>query len=63
MRQLQFNFKKPRDATPEEHRKWIEEELIPLGEKQIPFIAFMSVLQVATVGLMLLAFWVIGKNI
>ena len=59
MRQLD----KPRDATPEEHRKWIEEELIPLGEKQIPFIAFMSVLQVATVGLMLLAFWVIGKNI
>lgn len=63
MRQLEFNFKKPRDATPEEHRKWIEEELIPLGEKQISFIAFMSVLQVATVGLMLLAFWVIGKNI
>ena len=62
MRQLEFNFK-PRDATPEEHRKWIEEELIPLAEKQIPFIAFMSVLQVATVGLMLLAFWVIGKNI
>jgi hypothetical protein len=63
VRQLEFNFKKPRDATPEEHRKWIEEELIPLGEKQISFIAFMSVLQVATVGLMLLAFWVIGKNI
>lgn len=63
MRQLEFNFKKPRDATPEEHRKWIEEELIPLGKKQISFIAFMSVLQVATVGLMLLAFWVIGKNI
>mgnify|MGYP005997086391 FL=1 len=63
MRQLEFNFKKPRDATPEEHRKWIEEELIPLGEKQISFIAFMSVLQVATVGLMLLAFWVIEKNI
>ena len=63
MRKLEFNFKKPRDATPEEHRKWIEEELIPLGEKQISFIAFMSVLQVATVGLMLLAFWVIGKNI
>jgi hypothetical protein len=63
VRQLEFNFKKPRDATPEEHRKWIEEELIPLGEKQISFIAFMSVLQVATVGLMLLAFWVIEKNI
>ena len=63
MRQLEFNFKKPRDATPEEQKEWIEEELIPLGEKQISFIAFMSVLQVATVGLMLLAFWVIGKNI
>jgi len=60
--QLKFNFK-PRDATPEEQKEWIEKELVPLGEKQLPFIAFMSVLQVATVGLMLLAFWVIGKNI
>ena len=62
MRQLEFNFK-PRDATPEEQKEWIEKELIPLGEKQLPFIAFMAVLQVATVGLMLLAFWIIGKNI
>lgn len=60
--QLKFNFK-PRDATPEEQKEWIEKELVPLGEKQLSFIAFMSVLQVATVGLMLLAFWVIGKNI
>ena len=62
MRQLEFNFK-PRDATPEEHRKWIEEELIPLGEKQLPFIAFMEVLPVATVGFVLVDFWIIGKHL
>ena len=63
MNQLELPLWKPRDATPQEQKEWIEEELIPLGEKQIPFIAFMSVLQVATVGFMLLAFWVIEKNI
>jgi|TARA_B100001939_G_scaffold311224_1_gene293653 hypothetical protein len=62
-RQLEIQLNKTRDATPEEQQEWLEKELLPLGEKQIPFIAFMSVLQVATVGFMFLAFWVIEKNI
>ena len=58
---LQLNKTEP--ATPKEQAEWIEKELLPLGKIQLKFIAFMSILQIASVGMMLLAFWVIGKSI
>ena len=58
---LQLNKTEP--ATLKEQAEWIEKELLPLGKIQLKFIAFMSILQIASVGMMLLAFWVIGKSI
>ena len=62
-RQTRLQLNKTKDATPEEQAEWIEKELIPLGEKQLTFIAIMSVIQILSVALMLLAFWIIGKSI
>tara|TARA_B100001063_G_C16725832_1_gene536329 strand:- start:781 stop:981 length:201 start_codon:yes stop_codon:yes gene_type:complete len=61
--QVKLQLNKTKDATPEEQAEWIEKELLPLGEKQLTFIAIMSVVQILSVALMLLAFWVIGKSI
>jgi len=60
--QLEFNFK-PRDATPEEQQEWINNELLPLGDMQLKFVAIMSVVQICTVGFMLLSFYMIGSFI
>ncbi len=62
-RQTQLQLNKTKDATPEEQAEWLEKELLPLGEKQLTFIAIMSVIQILSVALMLLAFWIIGKSI
>ncbi len=62
-RQTQLQLNKTKDATPEEQAEWIEKELLPLGKIQLKFIAFMSILQIVSVGMMLLAFWIIGKSI
>ena len=56
--ELQLNM--TREATPEEHKEWIEKELLPLGDIQLKFVAMMSVIQIATLGFMLLSFWLIG---
>jgi len=61
--QVKLQLNKTEDATPEEQAEWIEKELLPLGKIQLKFIAFMSILQIASVGMMLLAFWIIGKSI
>jgi len=61
--QVKLQLNKTEDATPEEQAEWIEKELLPLGEKQLTFIAIMSVVQILSVALMLLAFWIIGKSI
>tara|TARA_B100000902_G_scaffold188067_1_gene180032 strand:- start:3629 stop:3832 length:204 start_codon:yes stop_codon:yes gene_type:complete len=58
--QLELNLTKVRDATPEEHEEWINNELLPLGDMQLKFVAMMSVIQFATLGFMLLSFWTIG---
>jgi len=62
-RQTQLQLNKTKDATPKEQAEWIEKELLPLGKIQLKFIAFMSILQIVSVGMMLLAFWIIGKSI
>lgn len=61
--QLELLLNKPRDATPEEHEEWINNELLPLGDMQLKFVAIMSVVQICTVGFMLLSFWLIGSFI
>ena len=61
--QVKLQLNKTEDATPEEQAEWIEKELLPLGKIQLKFIAFMSILQIVSVGMMLLAFWIIGKSI
>jgi len=62
-RQTRLQLNKTKDATPEEQAEWLEKELIPLGKIQLKFIAFMSILQIASLGMMLLTFWIIGKSI
>ena len=59
--QLELLLNKPRDATPEEQQEWINNELLPLGDMQLKFVAIMSVVQISTVGFMLLSFWLIGS--
>jgi hypothetical protein len=63
MNQLEFNFLKPRDATPEEFDEWQKKELQWWGDKQLKFVAFASIFQILSVGMMLLAFYTIGKFI
>jgi len=61
--QLQLQLNKTRDATPEEHEEWINNELLPIGDMQLKFVAMMSVIQFATLGMMMASFWVIGTFI
>tara|TARA_B100001094_G_scaffold8773_1_gene7906 strand:- start:3457 stop:3663 length:207 start_codon:yes stop_codon:yes gene_type:complete len=61
--QLQLQLNKTRDATPEEHEEWINNELLPIGDMQLKFVAMMSVIQFATLGMMMVSFWVIGTFI
>ena len=61
--QLKLQLNKTRDATPEEAREWLEKELLPLGENQLKFVAMMSVIQIATLGFMLFAFYMISLGL
>ncbi len=63
VKQTELQLNKTKEATPEEQLEWLEKELIPLGKIQLKFIAFMSILQIASVGMMLLFFWIVGNNI
>ncbi len=59
--QHELLLNKPRDATPEEVQEWLDKELLPLGEKQLKFIAIMAFVQFFTLASMFLAFFVIGE--
>ena len=58
--QLELQLNKVQDATPEEVEEWLEKELLPLGEKQLPFVAFMSVVQFMALATMMMSFYLIG---
>jgi|TARA_R100000030_G_C3240996_1_gene120591 flagellar basal body-associated protein FliL len=58
--QLELQLNKTKEATPEEQEEWINEQIEKYGKHQLRFVAFMSVVQVLTVVMMLLAFWVIS---
>ena len=52
MRQLEFDFKKPRDATPEEVREWYEKELKPQGDDALKYVVIATVIQACCLGFM-----------
>lgn len=51
--QLEFNFAKPRDCTPQEQKEWINGELKYWADKQGNLIIAISILQVSLIGFML----------
>ena len=59
--QLEFNFAKPRDATPKEAKDWIEGELKWWGDNQLKIVAIAALVQVGVFGLMLASFYFIGE--
>tara|TARA_Y100001937_G_C7014526_1_gene282539 strand:+ start:512 stop:784 length:273 start_codon:yes stop_codon:yes gene_type:complete len=61
--QLQLQLNSTREATPEEAQEWLEKELLPLGKFQLKFVAMMSIVQISTLGLMLLAFYIISLGL
>tara|TARA_R100000329_G_scaffold26262_1_gene24681 strand:- start:278 stop:523 length:246 start_codon:yes stop_codon:yes gene_type:complete len=60
--QLELQLNTVRDATPEEVEEWLEKELLPLGEKQLPFIAMMAMIQFLCLVGMFSAFWLIDRT-
>ena len=60
--QLELQLNTVRDATPEEVEESLEKELLPLGEKQLPFIAMMAVIQFLCLVGMFSAFWLIDRT-
>ena len=61
--QLELQLNKIQDATPEEVEEWLEKELLPLGEKQLPFIAMMAMIQFLCLVGMFSAFWLIDRGL
>ena len=61
--QLELQLNTIRDATPEEVEEWLEKELLPLGEKQLPFIATMAMIQFLCLVGMFSAFWLIDRGL
>tara|TARA_B100001059_G_scaffold202962_1_gene211226 strand:+ start:6376 stop:6591 length:216 start_codon:yes stop_codon:yes gene_type:complete len=61
--QMELQLNKTKDATPEEAQEWLEKELLPLGDMQLKFVAMMSVIQFATLGFMLFAFYMISLGL
>ena len=59
--QLEFNFAKPRDCTPEEQKEWIGGELKYWADIQGKLIIGISILQVSLVGFMLGTMYIIGE--
>lgn len=59
--QLEFNFAKPRDCTPEEQKEWIGGELKYWADVQGKLIIGISILQVSLLGFMLGCMYIIGE--
>ena len=59
--QLELQLNKIEEATPEEFEEWVEKELLPLGEKQLPLIAIMAMIQFLCLVGMFTAFWLIDR--
>ena len=59
--QLEFNFAKPRDCTPEERKEGIGGELKNWADVQGKLIIGISILQVSLLGFMLGCMYIIGE--
>jgi len=60
MRQLEIDFNKPRDATPEEVAEWYETELKPQGDNAMKMVVYATIIQATALGFMGLCMYVIG---
>ena len=61
--QLELQLNKTTEATAEQIKEWEENELTPLANAQIPFVAIMACVQVFVFISMLMAFWLINKGV
>lgn len=59
--QLELPLWKLREATPEECRQWMEEELKPQADMSLQYIVVASIVQACCLGFMFSMFWVIDK--
>ena len=53
--------RKYRDATPEEIEEWNETNLKPWADKSLQIVAIASVMQVCSLGFMLLSFYLLQQ--
>lgn len=60
MRQLEIDFNKPRDATPEEVKEWYETELKPQGDSAMKMVVYATITQALSLGFMGLCMYIIG---
>tara|TARA_B110000858_G_C17806577_1_gene478329 strand:+ start:944 stop:1186 length:243 start_codon:yes stop_codon:yes gene_type:complete len=58
--QLEFDFPLYMDATPEQQEEWFQTNLKPWADKSLTIVAFASVMQVISLGMMLLSFYIIN---
>lgn len=61
MNQLELPLWKPRDATPQEQKEWIDGELAYWCELNKKLIVWLSIVQVSLLGFMLGTMWVIEQ--
>tara|TARA_Y100000033_G_C2730353_1_gene103109 strand:- start:268 stop:468 length:201 start_codon:yes stop_codon:yes gene_type:complete len=59
-RQLEIDFNKPRDATPEEVQEWYETELKPQGDSAMKMVVYATIIQALSLGFMGLCMYIIG---
>ena len=49
------------EATPEEQEEWYQTNLKPWADKSLTIVAFESVMQVLSLGFMLLSFYLLSQ--
>ena len=49
------------EATPEEQEEWFQTNLKPWADKSLTIVAFASVMQVCSLGFMLLSFYLLAQ--
>ena len=59
-KQLEIDFNKPRDATPEEVKEWYETELKPQGDSAMKMVVYATIIQACSLGFMGLCMYIIG---
>ena len=60
--QLELQLNKTVEATPQQIEDWQNNELTPWAEKQLPIVAFMSLVQLSALGFMMACFFLISTT-